>query len=148
MGKKLLPPTYLYLAIVAMLAFHFLIPVAKIITSRWRFFGVIPILLGLALNLLADQAFKKHRTTVKPFEESSSLITSGVFRLSRHPMYLGFVLFLLGLAISLGSFTPYAVVAVFPILMEILFIGVEERMLEERFGVVWLEYKGRVRKWV
>lgn len=46
-------------------------------------------------------------TTVKPFQESTALITDGVFRLSRNPMYLGFVLVLTGIATLLGSLTPW-----------------------------------------
>ena len=50
--------------------------------------------LGLTPNLLADRAFKKRDPTVKPFEESTALLTTGVFRVSRNPMYLGFGLIL------------------------------------------------------
>lgn len=98
--------------------------------------------------MFADRAFKKVETTVKPHEESTTLITDGVFRLSRNPMYVGFVLILLGIAIFVGSLTPYAVVIVFPILMDRIFIRGEERMLEETFGGAWLEYKKKVRRWI
>lgn len=146
--KSVLPPTYLLLAIVAMVALHFLLPVRHVIGLPWNLLGAVPVAAGLAMNLVADRAFKKHETTVKPFEESAVLITGGVFRISRHPMYLGFVLILVGIAVLMGSLTPYAVIVVFAVLMEVVFIRVEERMLERKFGEAWLAYKAKVRRWI
>lgn len=94
MPKRPLPTTYLLLSIVTMAVLHFVFPVVKIIPFPWNLLAAIPFALGLALNLLADRAFKKHDTTVKPFEESTALATTGVFQVSRNPMYLGFVLIL------------------------------------------------------
>jgi len=63
-------------------------------------------------------------------------------------MYLGFMLILAGIAVFMGSLTPYAVVVVFAVLMEVVFIRVEERMLEQKFGEAWLAYKAKVRRWI
>lgn len=145
--KGVLPPTYFFTAIVAMVLLHFVLPVEKFINYPWNLFGCGPLALGVVLNLIADSAFKKHNTTVKPFEESTALITTSVFRFSRHPMYLGMVLILIGLAILMGSLTPFIVVIVFGALMELVFVRTEERMLEQKFGSAWLEYKKRVRRW-
>jgi protein-S-isoprenylcysteine O-methyltransferase Ste14 len=146
--NKLLPPTYVYIAIVLILVLHFALPGAQLLDSPWRYVGILPLLVGIALNLLADQAFKQHNTTVKPFETSTTLVTGGVFRFTRNPMYLGFVLLLTGIAILLGSLTPWIVVVAFPFLMDMRFVRAEEAMLEARFGDSWLEYKRRVGKWL
>jgi protein-S-isoprenylcysteine O-methyltransferase Ste14 len=146
--KKMMPTTYLLIAIVAMAAFHFLVPVIQVIPMPWNILGIIPIVGGVAINLIADSAFRRAKTTVKPFEESSALVTGGAFRISRNPMYLGFLLILFGIAILLGSLAPFVVVLVFPILMDQVFIQVEERRLEDKFGQSWLEYKARVRRWI
>jgi len=146
--KRILPPTYLFVAIVAMVALHFFMPVMKVVAFPWGLLGAIPLAIGIAVNIIASNTFDKAGTTVKPFEESTALITDGVFRISRHPMYLGFVLLLLGLALMLGSLTPFAVPAVFAVLMELVFIRTEERMLEATFGARWLDYKKQVRRWV
>jgi protein-S-isoprenylcysteine O-methyltransferase Ste14 len=147
-GKKTLPPTYLWIAIAVMLALHFLLPLIKIIAWPWTLLGIIPLAGGIALNLSADNAFRTARTTVKPFEESTALVTSGVFRISRHPMYLGFVLALIGIAVLLGSLAPWIVIPVFAVLMDRIFIQVEESMLQARFGQDWLQYKATVRRWI
>lgn len=67
---------------------------------------MFPLIFGVALNISADRMFKQHKTTVKPFEESTSLVTDGVFRFSRNPMYLGMVLILSGVVLLAGSTTP------------------------------------------
>ncbi|OYD15132.1 hypothetical protein CH333_06460 [candidate division WOR-3 bacterium JGI_Cruoil_03_44_89] len=147
-GERMLPPTYLYLSIVIMAVLHFLFPVVKVIPFPWNLLGAVPLALGVVINILADSAFKKQETTVKPFEESKTLIMSGVFRISRHPMYIGFVLILIGLAVLMGTLTPYLVIVVFAFLMDFIFIRGEERMLEETFGENWLKYKKKVRRWI
>ena len=147
-SKRPLPPTYFLLSIVAMAALHFIFPAAKVIPFPWKLLGIFPFAAGLILDILADRTFKDNKTTVKPFEESEALVTSGMYRISRHPMYLGFVLMLIGIAVFMGSVTPYAVVIVFTVLMEVVFIRVEEKMVAEKFGEAWLEYKSRVRKWI
>ena len=147
-NKPVMPPTYLFIAIVIMVALHFILPAAIIIRTPWHMTGIIPLVTGLILNLVADRDFKKHRTTVKPFEESTALITAGVYRLSRNPMYLGFELILIGVALFLGSLTPFAVVILFPLLMEARFIRAEEQMLAQQFGRSWLAYKEEVRRWI
>ena len=67
--RNLLPPTYLYLAVAAIVVLHFLLPGPTIVSSPWRYLGILPLILASALNMLADQAFKRNKTTVKPFEE-------------------------------------------------------------------------------
>jgi protein-S-isoprenylcysteine O-methyltransferase Ste14 len=142
------PPNYLFLAIVIMVLLHFLVPGVTLLNNPWRFLGALPLALGILLNLIANRSFKVHRTTVKPLEVSTALIVNGVFQVTRHPMYLGFVLILFGIATLMGSLTPYFVVFVFAVFMDRAFIRFEEHKLEETFGEIWLTYKRRVRRWI
>ena len=119
-----------------------------IIYFPWNLLGIIPVIIGAVLNLMADRAFKINKTTVKPFEESSSLITTGVFKISRNPMYLGMALVLSGVCIFLGSITPYIIVVLFIMLVQTIFITGEEKMLADTFGDAWLEYKKKTRSWL
>jgi len=143
-----LPPTYLLVSIVAMVALRFLFPGRQIIPLPWALLGLVPAVLGLALSIVADRAFKRHGTTVKPFEESTALVASGAYAISRHPMYLGFALLLLGLAVCLGALTPFLVVPLFVVAMELVFIRTEEQMMEAKFGQSWRDYKKKVRRWL
>jgi protein-S-isoprenylcysteine O-methyltransferase Ste14 len=148
MVKKILPPTYLLVALILILLLHFIFSIANAIKIPWNLIGLLPLILGVVLNLIADNAYKRSQTTVKPFLESNALITDGVYRLCRHPMYLGFVLILIGVSLMLGSVSPYIVVILFAILMDVVFIRVEESMLEDKFQREWKEYKSKVRKWI
>jgi protein-S-isoprenylcysteine O-methyltransferase Ste14 len=146
--NRILPPTVLFLAIGVMVGLHFLIPVAEIIPAPWNYLGILLFVVGTWLNLVADRAFKNFATTVKPFEESSILVTDGVYRICRHPMYLGFVLILSGIAVFMGSLTPFVVVPIFAFLIDRVYIRVEESMLAERFGTSWTQYRRDVRRWI
>ena len=146
--ERALPPTYLVTAIVAILVLHFLVPIARVVPEPWSYLGAVAICAGVALNLVADRAFKRRATTVKPFETPSDLITGGVFRLSRNPMYLGFVLILAGIAVVLRSLSPYLAVAAFAVAMDRVFIRAEEADLRQQFGEEWLAYRRRVRRWI
>lgn len=148
MLNKIMPTTYLLFAILLCVGLHILVPIYFVIPSPWNMVGLIPILIGIWLNLSADRAFKQANTTVKPFEESSALIQDGVFRFSRHPMYLGFVLLLFGISMLLRSTSPYIVMIVFAWFIDRVFIQEEERMLAAQFDEEWQGYKSRVRKWI
>ena len=146
--KRPLPPTYLFVSLVTMVLIHFLVTDFKVAAYPWNLLGLIPLAAGITLNLMADTAFKKAQTTVKPFEQSTALITTGVFRISRHPMYLGMILSLFGVAVLMGSLPPLIVIPFFVVLVELVFVRTEERMLDEQFGPAWASYKYKVRKWI
>lgn len=148
MNKRVLPPTYLLLALAAMLALHFLLPLAQIIPAPWTLAGLIPLALGIAVNIAADSLFHRADTSVKPGDEPHVLVTQGPFRYSRNPMYLGFVFILAGIAILLGSLTPLIVIPVFAILIDQQFIQMEEQMLHGAFGTKWQNYASRTRRWL
>jgi len=145
---KIIPPTYFYLSLLLMVVLHFVLPVTGVMGWPWRLVGLIPAAAGAALAIVADSSFKKAGTSVKPLGRTTSLITTGMFKISRHPMYLGFVLFLLGAAMLLGSLTPLVVVAAFAVFIEVVFVRFEEKKMEGQFGEAWREYKRRVRRWI
>ena len=148
MNHRILPPTYLLMAMLVIVLLHILAPLAYIVRMPWNLLGLLPLGLGLIVTAVADRAFKQRGTTVHPFKEPTQVVTNGVFRFSRNPMYLGFVLVLLGMAILLRSLSPFAIVGGFAIWMDIGFIRVEERILATTFGDEWVRYKRRIRKWV
>ena len=146
--NKTMPPTWLLIAIIIMLTLHFLFPVSLMIPRLWNLLGLISMFLGVTINLIADKAFHLAHTTDKPFEESSVLVTDGVFQISRNPMYLGFVMVLIGIAVLLRSLSPYLIIFAFVFLIYRIYISVEERMLAEKFGAAWEQYKSRTRRWL
>ena len=148
MATKTLPPTYFLLALVATVLLHFGWPIHRYWEFPRSLIGIAPLAVGIALNVVADRQFKRHQTTVKPFEQSSALVTAFPFSISRNPMYLGVTLMLLGIALLFGSVSALLPVAAFAILMDRRFVRLEERMLAEQFGNEWSDYRAQVRRWL
>lgn len=143
-----MPPTYMLIAMIAMIVFNFLFPVAIVIPSPWNLLGMIPIALGVYISVAAEKSFRDAKTTVTPFAESSMLVTNGMYRISRNPMYLGFILILIGVAIMMRSLTPFAVIPAFLVLIGKRFVTIEEQMLAEKFGAQYTAYTKKTRRWL
>jgi len=148
MKNKIFPPTFLFIFIILQIVSYFIISDYKIIHSVYRWLGLIFIIFGLVINLWADNIFKKQNTTVKPDEKPTKLIITGPFRISRHPMYLGMTLILLGTAIILGSFIVFIFPIVFFLIINCKYIPEEEKRMEDEFGQLYIDYKNKVRKWI
>ena len=142
------PPGWFLAALMLQVVLHLALPVSRVMGFPWQLTGLTPVFLGVWLDLSADKRFKRRRTTVKPTELPSFLITDGPFRLSRHPMYLGMVLILLGIALLLGTLSPLVVPVAFGILIDRLDMVSEEIVLERRFGEDYRVYRRRVRRWI
>ncbi|RMF24870.1 MAG: isoprenylcysteine carboxylmethyltransferase family protein, partial [Cyanobacteria bacterium J083] len=105
-------------------------------------------IIGIVMVLASAFLFKQKNTTIKPLEESTYLVQEGLFKYSRNPIYLGMTISLLGVGLFLGSLTPFFVIPLFVWLIQTLFIEQEEKMLEEKFGDEYRQYKQKVRRWV
>ena len=148
MRKRLLPPVFLLASIILMVALHFLLPIARVLAFPWTLIGVVLMLGGLGLGLAGARTIRRRGTTIKPFQVSSSLVRSGVFGFSRNPIYVGMIVLVVGLALLLGSLSPFAVCIALALVLHYRFVLMEERMLAERFGGEWLDYSSRVRRWI
>ena len=105
---------------------------------------------GVATAISGVIAFRRARTTVNPLkpETSSSLVTSGIYRFTRNPMYAGLTLVLLGWAVFLPSAWTLLGPLVFVLYMTRFQIVPEERALAGLFGAIYSEYQAKVRRWV
>jgi len=143
-----MPPLYLYGAIGLMIVLRVLWPGAGLFPFPRNLAGAVVLLAGIALVLHVDRALARHGTTVKPHLETTTLITTGAFGYSRHPMYLGFALVLAGVAVLLGTATPWLVVPAYVLFMDAIFVRSEEAKLSIAFGETWLRYSTEVRRWI
>ena len=103
---------------------------------------------GLAIEAWAGGLFRKAGTNVVPWSPSTALVTDGPYRFSRNPMYLGFAVTYLGLALGLESGAAMILLIPALALMSWGVIGREERYLEGKFGEDYRAYKSRVRRWL
>ena len=146
--KIVLPPVILLIAVVAMIGLHFIFPCARWHHGAWRLVGGLLIAGGFFLAIWANVLFRKANTEVNPRKPSTSLVLDGPYRFTRNPMYLGMVLLLIGIALMLGSLTPWLVIPVFVWHISRRVIAFEERKLEAAFGSEYLDFKDRVRRWL
>lgn len=105
---------------------------------------------ALSLDLSSLLLFFKHHTTPNPFKpgKTKHLVTDGFYRYSRNPMYLGLLMLLKSWAIYLGSLTPFLILPLFILILTFSQIIPEEKILEEKFGQTYLDYKSKVRRWL
>ena len=105
---------------------------------------------GLAFDLLGLLAFRASRTTINPLapERASALVTGGVYRITRNPMYVGMAFLLLAWAVHLSALLPFAGIAVFVLYITRFQIRPEERVLKGLFGEQYASYAARVRRWL
>ena len=107
---------------------------------------------GLAVGILiaAIMGFRKAKTTVDPMhpEAASAIVTTGIYRFTRNPMYLGFLLALIAWAVFLGNVVSALMPLLFVSYMNRFQIAPEERALHARFGAAYETYLRSVRRWI
>ena len=133
----------MWLAMWTMPAFEFQIPLRKILSVSMATAGTIVSGLGIL-------SFRRARTTVNPMkpDSASSLVVSGIYRLTRNPMYLGFLLVLVGWAIYLSNALAFFFLPAFIVYMNRFQIEPEEQALHVLFGPQFAAYRSRVRRWL
>lgn len=104
--------------------------------------------LGLLIEAMAVSAMRRLRTPPEPWKATTALATDGVYRLSRNPIYVGFAVTYLGLAVGLDS--PIALGLILPCLFVVdrFVIQREERYLAALFGAPYDAYRRKVRRWL
>jgi protein-S-isoprenylcysteine O-methyltransferase Ste14 len=106
--------------------------------------------LGIAIALAGVAEFRRAQTTVDPTDpaKSTTVVTGGVYRHTRNPMYLGFLLVLAGWALYLSNLVASVGPILFVLYMNRFQISPEERILEARFGASFQSYLRSVRRWI
>jgi len=124
-------------------------------TGRIAFTGQAPLAVALlaaggGLMVAAAASMFAARTTINPMKpaRASKLVTGGVFRWSRNPIYLGDLLILAALAVWLGQIANLALLPAFVAYIGRFQIRAEERALAARFGAEYAAYRARVRRWL
>lgn len=110
--------------------------------------GVVLLFISLILNTLAYREFKKCRTPHAPFMKPKVLITSGVFSVSRHPVYLALVLSECGLAFVFDSVWFLFTAVILWVLLDSIIVRKEENILHSTFNQEYNNYKKTTRRWI
>ena len=113
-----------------------------------RWIGIALIAVGAAHAASAIALFVQSRTTIVPHHRSSALVTSGAYRWTRNPMYVGLTLVYLGVTVLLTSVWALLFLALPLYVMNARVMPMEERQLDAVFGETYARYRARVRRWL
>ena len=137
------------------LTFGFLINYTKNIFPKIEvknefIFGSFMIISGLIIILSAIILFKKYQTTITPLNPSNAtkLITDGIYKFSRNPMYLGLLLVLLGISTIINPIGGFFLIPLFILYLNFFQIIPEENAMVDLFKDEFLDYKNNVRRWI
>ncbi len=147
-GIKIPAPTLTIIHIIMAILLGWLVPLPIPAPMFIRWLGLGLAALGFVLGVLALIEFKRARTTSNPKKPTQSFVTSGIYRYTRNPIYLGFVLILIGLPINMGNY--WGIVLVWPLITftNNMVIKHEEAYLEKKFKEQYAGYRSRVRRWL
>ena len=148
MKTKIPPPIIALVMIVLIYLSSFFIE-----STTFNYQGSLSLLvfiLGLACAIPSFKLFARYKTTISPLKPSdaTALVTEGMYRYSRNPMYLGLLLLTIASTIWFGTWFGIIVNILFIFLINFLQIIPEEEALLEIFGEEYEEYKKNVRRWI
>lgn len=149
---RLKPDHYAIIAFWAALLGEIFLPLSLLppasISSGASWTGGILALAGLGLEIATARAMTRAGTTTKPYTRPTALVTSGPFRLSRNPFYIGLLLFFGGLLLMLSMDWLLLVMPLYWLALDRLVVPQEEAALDKAFGQDWRAYAARTRRWL
>lgn len=150
MKPRIPPPFIVLLAAACMWTLDRWLPIRPWLAPPWNRVAVVPAAVGVAIIAAAMVRFRQAQTTVDPLNpsEASHLVTDGVYRMSRNPMYLGLTLLLIGWSLWLGSASPWVIPPLFVLVISVVQIIPEEQALGRLFGEPYADYRRRVGRWI
>lgn len=145
---KISPPILTLIHIVLAYVLGWFVPLPFSVPSIARLFGFILVVIGFLFGVAAFVEFRRAHTTLDPHGSVDVLVTSGIYRFTRNPIYLGFLLMVIGLPLNSGTYWGIVMAVPFVITCIRFVIEKEEEYLEKKFGEAYTSYKSRVRRWV
>ncbi len=118
------------------------------VASPFRLLGLLSIFCAVLLFLLSFREFRAAGTPVRGNKRTSTIVQTGPYRFSRNPIYLSFILLVLGLSVGLNDI--WLLITLVPAIGFIAGVVIprEERFLERNFSDQYLSYKATVRRWL
>lgn len=145
---KIYPPLLVLTGIIMQVLIAYLAPVRPLLAESWQYVGIGLMVLGFATIVFMARSFRKSETTIIPDGQPSRLMETGLFAYSRNPIYVAMAVLLTGSGLASGQLWALAIVPVFIVLVQQMWIVKEEENLEAAFGQIYRNYKMRVRRWL
>ena len=143
------PVVYLVAVIVGGVVDRYLLSVPSVLPGRVRFgAAAVAAALGIGGMAAAIGLFKRTGQDAKPWEPTPEIISTGVYRVTRNPMYVGMALLQTGIGLAVESAW---IIALVPVALAVVYataVRHEETYLEGKFGAAYVRYKSSVRRWI
>ena len=146
-NKNVHPPMVALLFIVIAYFLGRFVPTPFVVPAILRTIGLALTFIGFLLGIGAFIEFRKAHT-LDPHGSVKQIVTSGVYRFTRNPIYLGFMLMVIGLPLNSGLYWGLVVSPLFAMTMSRLVIEREEAYLEKKFKEQYTAYRSSVRRWL
>src|SRR5689334_13040656 len=147
-NKNIHPPLVVLMFIVIAYVLGRFVPLPFVAPLWLRYLGLLVTFIGLLFGIGALLEFRRARTTLDPHGSVQQVVTSGIYRFTRNPIYLGFLLMVIGLPLNSGLYWGIVMVPFYILLMNRLVIQYEEAYLAKKFGKAYTNYMSRVRRWL
>ena len=147
-NKYIHPPVVAMFFIIVTILLGRFVPLVPELSRTIRNIGFGFVVVGFLIGLAAFIEFRKAKTTLLPHGSVSNIISSGIFRFTRNPIYLGFLLMVIGFPLNYGSVWGIIAAPFFVTTMNRLVIEKEEAYLEKKFKDEYTSFKSRVRRWI
>ena len=146
--KKVIPPVLFLFCIVLMIGLRSAKVIWEVIPRPFNYAGAMLIVVGLAMTISIRKQFSKADTEIHTFKRPRKLVTSGLFSVTRNPIYLGFTISLVGTWLLLGTFLPLLGCLLFVLAAHYWYIPYEEQAAQQEFGEEYQAYASKVRRWI
>ncbi len=147
-GVPLPPPLIFVGGLVVGIALELVFPTGSLPLVLAIVAGLAGLVALLFLDGTAMMRFRRAGTSMIPFQPTTAIVTTGPYRFTRNPMYVGMAVLYVGLALAFGLLWALAVFPLVVLAVDRLVIAREERYLARKFGEEYLAYKRRVRRWL
>ncbi|HSJ87743.1 MAG TPA: isoprenylcysteine carboxylmethyltransferase family protein [Anaerolineales bacterium] len=146
--KNVHPPLVALLFIAIAYFLGRFVPLPFLVPPILRNIGLLLTFIGFLCGIGALLEFRKARTTLDPHGSSKQIVSSGVYRFSRNPIYVGFLMMVVGLPLTSGFYWGIVLAPFYIMMMNRLVIQHEEAYLEKKFGKTYTSYTSQVRRWL
>jgi protein-S-isoprenylcysteine O-methyltransferase Ste14 len=147
-GVRVPPPLYYVAGFLVGVVLELVLPTSWPPAGVRIAVAVLAVGAWLGLDGAATLKFRRASTSMLPMNPTTALVTSGPYRLTRNPMYLGMAFLYVGFAFAFGVIWALAFLPAVLVIVDRFVIAREEPYLERMFGQAYRDYKARVRRWL
>lgn len=143
-----IPPTYLFISIFIIFLCYKYFPNYNIINFPYDLIIWLPIIILASYLIISSHMFLIKNNTTEKYNKSTCVVQNWLYKYSRNPMYLWFLLLIIWISFFLGNIISFISPIFFFSIINWMFIPYEEAKMEKELGQDYLEYKRKVRRWV